>query len=62
MKKIVNTIVNAVGKFFSTIFGSSKMMVNQIDQFVDEKIDEKYENMKTGKLENQEKIGRSERK
>ena len=45
MKKIVNTIVNAVGKFFSTIFGSSKMMVNQIDQFVDEK----YENMKTGK-------------
>lgn len=60
MKKIVNTIVNAVGKVFSTIFGSSKMMVNQIDQFVDEKIDEKYENMKTGKpredRKNREKV------
>lgn len=60
MKKIVNRIVNAVGKFFSTIFGSSKMMVNQIDQFVDEKIDEKYENMKTGKpredRKNREKV------
>lgn len=48
MKKRVNTIVNAVGKLFSTLFGTFKMMVNQIVQFVDEKITEKYENMKTG--------------
>ena len=49
MKNAVNQIVNGVRSFFASISHSSIQMGRQIETYVDEQIDERYENMKTGK-------------
>ena len=49
MKNAVNQIVNGVRSFFASISHSSVQMGRQIETYVDEQIDERYENMKTGK-------------
>ena len=49
MKNAVNQIVNGVRSFFASISHSSVQMGRQIETYVDEQVDERYENMKTGK-------------
>lgn len=49
MKNAVNQIVNGVRNFFASISHSSIQMGRQIESYVDEQIDERYKNMKTGK-------------
>ena len=49
MKNAVNQIVNGIRNFFASIGHSSIQMGRQIESYVDEQIDERYKNMKTGK-------------
>ncbi len=49
MKPTLSSIVERIQGFFAFFSRSSKKMVLQVDQYVDEQIEERYTSLKTGK-------------
>ena len=56
MQNAMNQMANSIRNFFVLIGNSFMKMGKQIENYVDEQIEERYQNMRTGKFGEDEKI------